>query len=410
MSAMSRSNFMMALSSIRAARWRSTLTMLGIIVGIVSVVMVVSIGEGVKNEMSKQISQFGKDLITIKPGSLSSHKRTINNTDLLFGMSGVSGLTSKDLTTVQKTSGVRLAAPLGVVSGQIKTEDRTAQNPLVVATNASFLSAINHSLEYGDFFDAKTENTTAAVIGQNVASELFRDDAPLGRSFQFRGHSFIVRGVLANFYSTPLSPTADFNNAIFIPYSVAEKITDGSVQMYSILVKPSSPDAVGKTVAALEKSLTNSRGGVEDFQVLDQEKNIASTSNVLSLLTAMIAAVAAISLLVGGVGIMNIMLATVTERTHEIGVRKAIGATNRQIMNQFVVESAVISMLGGLIGTLISLAAVGLLRLYTDLRPIISWQAIVIATVVSLVIGVVFGAMPALKAARKDPIDSLRYE
>lgn len=383
--------------------------MLGIIVGIVSVVMVVGIGEGVKHEMTKQISQFGPDLITVRPGS-SKGRQTANNTDLLFGMNSISGLTQKDLQAVTNAPGVKIAVPLGLVSGYVKTEDALAENPLVIATNAQLPVALNHGLEYGDFFDAQAEKTTVAVIGKNVASELFKDDAPLGRSFEFRGHTFIVRGVFDQFYSTPLSPTADFNNAIFIPFAVASQITDGSAQMYSILAKPTDSNAVPATVISITKSIEKLRGGVQDFRVLDQAENIKSTSNILSLITTMIAAVAAISLLVGGVGIMNIMLATVTERTHEIGVRKAIGATNRQILNQFVLESAVISMVGGIIGIALSLAAVGLLRLYSDLRPIVSWQAIVIATAVSLAIGILFGAMPALKAARKDPIESLRHE
>ncbi len=407
---MSRGNLQMAFANVKSARWRSMLTMLGIIIGIVSVVMVVGIGQGVKHEISRQITQFGSDLVTIRPGAKAQSGKSVTSTDLLFGMNSVSGFTSKDLAAVKADPTVRLAAPLSIVSGSVETQDEKAESPLVIATNASLPSALNHKLEYGDFFGQDVESTSTAVIGKEVASNLFKDEAPLGRSFTFRSHTFIVRGVFEDFRTTPLSPTADFNNAIFIPYPVAEQISGGGTQMYAILAKPHDPQGVERAVDSIEKSLKAERGGTSDFRVLDQQRNVEDSSNVLSLLTTMIAAVAAISLLVGGVGIMNIMLATVTERTHEIGVRKAIGATNRQIMNQFVLESAVISMIGGFLGVVISVAGVTLLRLYTSLKPIISWEAIAIATVVSLAIGIVFGATPALKAAQKDPIESLRHE
>jgi putative ABC transport system permease protein len=156
--------------------------------------------------------------------------------------------------------------------------------------------------------------------------------------------------------------------------------------------------------------LTIAHGGEKDFSVLNQQQNIAATSSVLSLMTITVAAMAAVSLVVGGIGIMNIMLASVTERTHEIGVRKAMGATNRQIVNQFMFESALLGIFGGVIGICVSLIGVLVLRLYTSLQPIVSWQAIVIATSASLLIGVVFGVVPAFRAAHKDPIEALRHE
>jgi putative ABC transport system permease protein len=180
--------------------------------------------------------------------------------------------------------------------------------------------------------------------------------------------------------------------------------------MYSILAKPDKPDDSGAAISAINDKLLKSHGGEHDFAVLDQKGTLNSSSDVLSLITTMIAAIAAISLLVGGVGIMNIMLASVTERTHEIGVRKAVGATNRQILNQFVLEAGVLSLVGGVVGIIISVLGVLGMRTYTDLKPVISWQAIAIASIASFVIGIVFGAAPAIKAARKDPIEALRHD
>jgi ABC-type antimicrobial peptide transport system permease subunit len=385
--------------------------MLGVIIGIVSVVMVVGIGEGIKKEVAKQISQFGDDLITIRPGDLSQNNGTlVSSTDLLFGLNSLSGLTEKDLQVVEKSDHIRLAAPLSVVSGQVKHDNQTLPNSLVLATDADLPNALNQSLRYGDFFPSDDSEGRFAVIGQNVAQSLFGVPVPLGRSFIFRGEMFIVRGIFAEFKSTPLSPISNFNNAIFIPYSVAQKLSGERLQMYSILAKPDRPDMTEAAITGVKRELLKQHGGQNDFSVLDQAQAVAASRDVLNLVTTLIAAVAAISLIVGGVGIMNIMLASVTERMHEIGVRKAIGATNRQILNQFVLEAAVLSLFGGVIGVLVSLVGVYGLRLYTDLQPVVSWQAIGIATLTSLAIGIVFGAAPAIKAARKDPIEALRHE
>jgi ABC-type antimicrobial peptide transport system permease subunit len=208
----------------------------------------------------------------------------------------------------------------------------------------------------------------------------------------------------------PLSPTAEFDNAVFIPYKTAARLTNNNSHLYVLLAKPADGVPMDVAVSAITDRLRETHGGQQDFTVLSPEQNIATSSHLLDLLSTWIMAVAAISLLIGGVGIMNIMLVSVTERMHEIGVRKAIGATGRQILGQFMLEAVVLSVLGGIIGIALSLVVQGLLYAYSDLRPVISWEAIGIATAVALVIGIVFGTLPALKAARKDPIDALRHE
>lgn len=408
-----RGNLKMAIVSLRAARMRNFLTMLGIIIGIVSVVTVVGIGAGVKSQVAKQINHFGKDLITVRPGHVASHNAAsaIENTDLLFGLNSISGLTEKDLSTVKKSSHVTLAAPLGVVPGAVSVDGGPQQqNSLVLATNADLPGALNQAVLYGSFFGADSEQDNVAIIGRSAAQRLFQESVPLGRQFTFRGQSFIVRGIFADFDATPLSPTADFNNAIFIPYHTADRITGNSTQMYTILAKPDASKNATPAIAAVDRNLEKDHGGQHDFTVLNAQQNVATSTNVLNLLTSLITVVAFISLLVGGVGIMNIMLVSVTERMHEIGVRKAIGATNRQILSQFILEATVLSVAGGGIGMLMSLLVDLLLHAYTSLKPVISWEAMVVATLISVIIGVIFGAAPAIKAARKDPIEALRHE
>jgi putative ABC transport system permease protein len=233
---------------------------------------------------------------------------------------------------------------------------------------------------------------------------------PLGHAFTIGGEEFIVRGILEDFNNTPLSDRANYNSAIFIPYDVAQKLTKDNAVVYEILAKTANENDIQPAIADIEKNLQASHGGQEDFSVLEPNEAVAVKNNVLTLMTGLISGVAAISLLVGGIGIMNVMLVSVTERMHEIGIRKAIGATNRQILSQFMIESSLLSLTGGIIGVVIAFALDGLLRFFTNLRPVITWEVVLIAFGVSLIVGIIFGSIPALKAAQKDPIEALRSQ
>ncbi|HSW99708.1 MAG TPA: ABC transporter permease [Patescibacteria group bacterium] len=411
MSAVMRGNLRMALSGIRGAKWRSVLTMLGVIVGIVAVVLVVGIGEGVKRQIAGSLDHFGKDLIIVRPGQVNSQGALSgNNTDVLFGMSGSTSLTTNDVTTIQRTPGIHEVSPLGIVAGTPKAGDKSAPGIFVLATSSHAAEILNQRVEEGDFWGADNDNANVAVIGQHVASKLFNDPAPLGASFTFRGQVFLVRGVFATWVNVPFSPTANFDDAIFVPYQTAARLTHNDSGLYAVLAKTGNPKDVSTTANSLNGRMKQAHGGEQDFSVLGSNQSKGFSADVMHLLSVWIWAVAAISLFIGGVGIMNIMLLSVTERMHEIGVRKAIGATSRQILGQFMLEATVLSLVGGVIGMLASLGAVGLLYTYTNLKPVVSWKAMVIALGVSLVIGIVFGSVPAVKAARKDPIEALRHE
>lgn len=411
MSTTGRGNFKMALASVRSTKWRSMLTMLGVVIGIVSVVTIVGIGEGVKLQVAGQTDRFGKDLITVRPGVVHAQdgKELVANTDVLFGRSNMNGLTMRDVEAVRKARHIRHTAPLGTVSGTLSFDGRKASDTIVVATSGDLDTIINQKIEYGDFF-TNDPNSRSAVIGQDVAMRLFDERVPLGQTFVFRGQSFTVRGVFAKFHASPLSPTAHFDNAVFLPYHAANAVTHDGVQFYAILAKPGSPGQLKPALGSVQQAMAKSHDGEHDFSVLDQKASIAAASSIVDLLTTFITAVAVIALIVGGVGIMNIMLVSVTERMHEIGIRKAIGATNRQILGQFILEAVVLSGVGGAVGVAVSVVLAWLLRTYTDYQPVITWQPIVIATLVSVGIGVLFGAAPAIKAARKDPIEALRHE
>lgn len=405
----------LARSSMRNSRWRSLLTMLGIIVGIVSVVTTVSIGEGVKQQVIGQINQRGEDLITVLPGKTNTD--TASNYFARLNPTNRKQLTSFSESDYRALEGVKElshVAPFGHVSGELKQQDDKFSDIQVIATSAALPKILNQKLAFGSFFsDQNSAGTTnGAVIGQSVAEEMFGENVPLGRDFTIRGTRFIVQGVFEDFEDTsPLLAMNNYDKAIFIPHRLGQELMGGNMQIYQILARArGGAENTSAAITATEKSLQKARGGGNDFSVLKQSETLSIAEETLTLLTSMIAGVAGISLLVGGIGIMNIMLVSVTERTREIGVRKAVGATNRQIMYQFITEAAVLSLVGGILGILLSLGANFALRVMTDLQPVVTLPVMGIAVGVAFIVGIVFGAAPAFVAARKDPIDSLRYE
>ncbi|HTH71979.1 MAG TPA: ABC transporter permease [Candidatus Pristimantibacillus sp.] len=411
MSAVLRGDFRMALSGVRGSKWRSILTMFGIVVGIVAVVTMVGIGEGVKQQIAGTVDHFGKDLIVVRPKqTVDNSPAKLGQSDVVFGLSSAVNLSNGDTEQVRRTPGVKMISPLGIVPGTIDVNGQVINNAKVFSAGADAPALLSQEIAYGDFWTDKDEDAHYAVLGQKAALSIFDEPVPLGRSFTFRGESFQVRGIFASFANIPFSPTASFDDVAFIPYKTAAKLTNNSTGPYVILAKPESPDKLDGTIHAIQKQLLSTRDGQQDFTVADSRHSLNSGNGLIQLLSMWIFAVAAISLLMGGIGIMNIMLLVVTERMHEIGVRKAVGASSRQILGQFVAEATVLSVVGGIVGIILSTGSVELVRIYTDFKPVISWPAIGIAAGVSIAIGIIFGAIPAIKAARKDPIEALRHE
>jgi putative ABC transport system permease protein len=406
----SRGHIKTAIKSVRIAKWRSLFTMMGIIIGIVSVVTIVSIGEGVKNQVAHQVNGLSKNLLTIRPGRTSTSTRTTDKLNILSSVSGAGALDSTDYNAVRATPGVRYAVPLSVVGNKLVNGKTTYSSGLVIGTNEDLPKILSQGVGFGAFFTADEANANVAVIGKTIAQKLFNEDVPLGNSFTFMGQSFVIRGVYDEFVNAPISLDADFNNAVFIPYQTASRLTKNHASIYEILALPTDTNKLTEVQHTLSANLTNAHGGQQDFSVLKQKDDAGTTNSVLSLLTGLIAGIASISLLVGGIGIMDVMLVSVTERMHEIGIRKAIGATDRQILAQFLTEATVLSIGGGIIGIIISFIIDFALHIFTNLQPDITWQIVVIAAGVSLVVGIVFGTIPAAKAARKDPIDALRND
>lgn len=399
-------NIKLAVQSLKSAKLRSLFTMLGIIVGVVSVLVIISLGEGAKQDVRDQAKEYGSDLLLVKPGTANRSSNVSAGSLFLTGNSG--NLTDNDVAAVTNSVDVETVAPLSTVAGVVSYDGRDYQRGGVIATTHTFPKLLNHKVEFGEFFRPTDEGRKFAVIGKSVAEEVFQENVPIGKALEFRGERYIVKGVLEEFDTSPFSPGANYNYAVFIPYTTGKAVTEGNAQIFQILAKPTSPDRVATAQAEMITNLKKSHGGQQDFTVLQQTETLDLTNQTLDILTGLVAAIAAISLFVGGIGVMNVMIVSVTERTHEIGIRKAVGATDQQILSQFLAEAVILSAVGGVLGVIIAYAIVLYLQLFTDIGPVLPPLYAGLAILVAILVGGLFGVAPAVKAAKKDPITALR--
>lgn len=402
-------NVKSAVANLRSSKWRSLLTMMGVIIGITLVVTIVSLGEGLKNQIVGQVNQLGSDVLTVRSGKLVSRGASgeISNLNILAFLNS-STLTAKDVAALKNLSSVTDVAPIDFVTSNISSDSSEVNNAFVLGTTPALPSLLHQKLAYGDFFSDSDSDQKFAVIGSNIARKLYSELNPVGHTIIVAGQSYIIHGVLTSSSGGLLSVgETDFNSAVFINFEQAKSLTEGGTNILQILLrsKDSNTDAA---VSDVRKTLLESHQNNEDFTVLKQDELLSVANSVVDKLTGFISAIAAISLFVGGIGIMDIMLASVSERTREIGIRKAVGATNRQILNQFLVEGLALTIGGGLIGVIVSLLVYLILRLYTNFHPVITVPIMILAVLVSIAVGVIFSVIPALKAARKDPINALR--
>jgi len=393
-----------AIAIMRANRGRTLLTMFGIIIGVASVIVIVGISQGVKRQINNQVKDYSRNVITI------TSKATNSTSFGLANSVAVSTLTDADYKSIAKLKDVVASVPFSIVSG-VATGDHSYQDGTIIATTPNLLEVLNQPLAFGSFFnDQAGTSSFDAVLGATAASKLFNSNVPLGYGLSIRGQQFTVYGVLNQFSNSPFSNDSIYNNAIFIPQIVAKAMTHQFNPIYQILVRVNKAKNLNYVDHEIHQQLLLNHGGQNNFNVLLPSQVAGSSSVILNLMTELTIGIAVIALVVGGIGIMNVMLVSVTERMHEIGIRKAIGASNKQILNQFLVESTTVSICGGIIGIILALIADAVLRLLTNLTPVISWQIIVIALVISVLIGSIFGSLPAYRASKKEPIDALRAE
>jgi putative ABC transport system permease protein len=398
-------NFKTSLASLRESRWRTTFTMLGIIIGISSVVTVVSLGEGLKQQITGQINQISPSVLTVRPGRLSNTGSLAS----LYSFLSPSTLIPSDVNSLRSVSSVASVAPVEFITTTVQDDKTQVDNAFVAGTSSNLAQILNQKIAYGGFFSDDDQEKNFAVIGSDIAGNLFSEFNPVGETLHISGQEFVVRGVFGRSTGSLLSLSqADLNSSVFIPTAAAESLTKGRTNILQVFVQTKKGANIDTAAAQVNKKLAKDHGGAQDFTVLKHDQLLGVSSKLVNSATGFISAIAAISLLVGGIGIMNILLVSVTERTREIGIRKAIGATNRQILNQFLAEGLLLSIGGGIIGIGFSYLINLLLRLYSGWKPIISLPILFLAVAVSVAAGVIFSLAPAFQAARKDPIDALR--
>lgn len=396
-------NLWLALDALRSNLMRSILTTLGIVIGIFAVIAMVSIGEGAKSEITGQIEALGSNLLTVTPGRISSGSQIG-----AFG-SGTS-LTEDHLPLIEACPSVALAAP-EVGTNMTVSVGKASMVTNIIGTTGPYAQIRNLGIERGMFFGAQEVEAASrvAVIGADVAAELFPDQDPIGQSMKIGRVKFTITGLLA---SKGQSGILSNDDIVYIPITTAQRRLLGARrgQVRAIYVTARNEEVTNQAVAEIEQALLKDLKDPEAFNVSNQADIINVVEDMTNTMTLLLACIAGISLLVGGIGIMNIMLVSVTERIREIGIRKAIGAQEREILIQFLLEAATLSLLGGLIGIALGAAGAVVLSRVLGWQAVISMQAILMASGISLMIGLFFGVYPARKAARLDPIVALRHE
>lgn len=400
-------NLRIAIHSLRGTRVRSLLTTLGVVIGVASVVLAVNIGQGVRKQVTGQIEDLGGNLISIKSGRVVTRddQGEIVKYNLNQALSSAS-LTDADLQAIAAEPNIETVVPLAEVNAGISTTTGLELlDGSVIGTTPQATDLLGREIVFGSIF-SDFDRSRTAVLGSAVAEDLYGDPSPIGRIIKIRGSDFIIKGVFDKFPASPLTIGSDYNRTVFIPYDALADIGYTDTNIKEILVK-ATPGQVDQTIDILSSQLLAAHGQ-NDFSVLKQSDLVFITDDIFNLITSMVAAVAAISLIVGGIGIMNIMLVGVAERTREIGIRKAIGASNLHIMMQFMTESILLSILGGFIGVVVAIVGGLIVRSLTTIKPAFSIEVVLIAIGSSALVGIIFGVGPAYKAARKRPIDALR--
>jgi len=406
--------FKTALKGLKANKSRSALTVLGIVIGIMAIIMVVALGKGAQNLILSQVQTMGSKTIAVAPG-----RQPKGITDVLSTFTD--SLKNKDLEALKNRTNVPyLSKIMPVVFGsQTATFGNETYRPTILGVTDLFAKIYDIYPKEGRIFtDDETKSyASVVIIGSKVKDELFGSEEAVGGNIRIKGKSFRVIGVFGKKGQVSF---LNFDDVAVVPYTTAQEYIFGIKYFHRLVIEADDEKNISQTAAAIKTALRNSHNITDpekdDFFVETQADAMEMVSAITDILTLFLAAIAAISLLVGGVGIMNIMLVSVTERTREIGLRKAIGATKKDILNQFLFEAVILTAAGGILGIILgavlSFATAIILSRFAGLNWVFTFPvwAAVLGLAVSALIGLVFGIYPARKASLKSPIEALRYE
>ena len=392
----------LALSRLGTGKLRTALTMLGIIIGVASVVALVSVAQGATKGISDQLQSLGTNLISVSPG--------FTRTGATRGAIGsATTLTLADASSLATLDGVEAIAP-ELTTNKLVVVGSQNETARIVGTTPGYLSVFAYQMWVGTFINQASvdHNLRVAAIGATTADNLGLTESSIGSTIYVGGLPFELIGI-----TQPKGGTSSADDQVMIPLSTAHELFVGSNSVSAIGLSATSQDIIDTVSAEITSTLEQRHGitnGVDDFTITTQSQLLGTVSSVSDVLTFLLAGIASISLLVGGIGIMNIMLVSVRERTREIGIRKAIGARGRDILSQFLVEALALSLAGGFIGIGVGVIASFGIGAYAGWGFIFNPATVAVAVGFSLIVGIVFGVWPASQAARLDPVVALRYE
>ena len=393
-----------ASDSLKANRVRTALTTLGIVIGIASISLVLALGEGARQSVSQQVGKLDGNIIIIKPGQKGFRDISAYNP---YNTAITSTLTERDYQSALHTPEVAAVAPLMFISGSVKNGNVEADGAPIIATNDKLADILKLHLVAGDFIGNATDRDTVA-IGQQLAIEVFGTDQALGQQLTIKGRPHTVIGIVKNSKQPINLSGVDLDHAVYTSLDNGKSFNQGIAQIQQIAVRASNASHVPGVTKALDSAVLANHDNERDFAILAADSISTSADDFFGTILFITVIVAGISIIVGGIGIMNILLVSVTERTREIGIRKAVGATDGQIMWQFLIEALAMSFTGGVVGLLVAYALAYIIGTSLFFSPAVNWEIIVGSLAIALFVGIIFGIYPAIKAARKDPIEALR--
>lgn len=404
MSLLLRTNFEIAKNSLKKHKFRSFFTCFGISVGIGSIILILSLAGSISQLISSQVKALNQQLILVRP---ANNKNNLNNIiDELTNSNHFnnSNLTAEDLIKIKESSdNIKNIAPIAILH-ETATGDHTVESATILATNSDLKPILNLDLKSGNFI--QDNDLKSAVIGHSLALQLFGSSEPIGKTFSFAGHKFIIIGTLQKTENPVNFNGVDFDQAVIVDLNQIKNLNP-QIQQINITVKDDKQ--LESTAEKITKSLTDLKGSSSNFTVNYGSHITHPASNFFSIISIMLGSIAAISLFIGGISVMNLMLVSVTERTHEIGIRKAIGATNTHIFMQFLFESIILVLVGCIGGFLFGYLIAIFCSTFTPFKPFISLEICLVAFYFAFVTGILFGLFPAIKASKQKPIDSLKF-
>jgi len=399
-------HFRLAKESLRRNRARTFLSALGIAIGVASIVLILSLTGGINKLISANDSKDNANLILVRPSTAKDTTKNVIDELSNNNQFTKSNLTLDDISRIKEIDNVANVAPIAISSAPIISNEKSHGPFNVVASNYEIFDVINLPLFSGEYLNEKMPENSC-LIGYDTAMTLFGGPEALTQTLIYNNQRFIVMGVLER-QENPINYNGvDFDNSVIINVEHAKSF-ETSIQIQQINIRTSTTGQVNETASSIKQKLVENKGQ-NTVQVVAGNEDLHPAGSMLSIVSMMLTIVAGISIIVGGVGIMNIMLVSVSERTREIGIRKAVGATAGNILTQFLFESTILSISGGVMGFALGYIGAFLIQLITPFAPHISWEIVTITAVVSLVTGILFGIYPALKAANKDPIVSLKF-